>query len=112
MNKQVWEKLPADLQEILRISMKTAAYDMYIQAVHESGKNWASIKTEYPNVKVKNFPPEVMDALRSANDKLLAEHASQDALAKEIQQSQADYKKKVRAWTDISTKAYLDNEAE
>lgn len=112
VNKQVWEKLPADLQEILRISMKTAAYDMYIQAVHESGQNWASIKTEYPNVKVKNFPPEVMDALRVANDKLLSEHAAQDPLAKEIQQSQADYKKKVRAWTDISTKAYLDNEAE
>lgn len=52
-----------------------------------------------------------MDALRAANDKLLKEHAAQDPLAKEIQASQAAYLKQVRAWTDISTKAYLDNEA-
>jgi TRAP-type mannitol/chloroaromatic compound transport system substrate-binding protein len=108
INKKSWEKLPADLQEILRVAMRVAAYDMYAQSYHESGENWASIKTEYPDIKVKSFPPEVIAALKKANEELLAEMAGSDPLAKEIIDSQADYMKKVRAWTDISDKAYLD----
>jgi TRAP-type mannitol/chloroaromatic compound transport system substrate-binding protein len=108
INKKSWEKLPADLQEILRVAMRVAAYDMYAQSYHESGENWASIKTEYPDIKVKSFPPEVIAALKKANEELLAEMAGSDPLAKEIIDSQAAYMKKVRAWTDISDKAYLD----
>lgn len=109
VNKRTWDKLPADLQEILRVAMRTAAYDMYTQSTYESGKNWASIKTDYPDVQVKDFPPEVISQLRAANDKLLAEHAAKDATAKKIQMSQADYLKQVRSWTEISDKAYLNS---
>lgn len=111
MNKRTWNKLPEDLQEILRVAMRTAAYDMYTQATHESGKNWVSMKTEYPDVQVKDFPPEVMSALKEANDRLLAAHAEKDELAKEIQASQANYLEQVRSWTDISHRAYLNSQA-
>ncbi|MCV5222857.1 hypothetical protein OFC57_28475, partial [Escherichia coli] len=57
VNKRTWNRLPDDLKAILQVAMKTAAYDMYTQSKHESGKNWASIKSEYPNVEVKDFPP-------------------------------------------------------
>jgi TRAP-type mannitol/chloroaromatic compound transport system substrate-binding protein len=111
VNKRKFDSLPEDLQEILRIAMRTAAYDMYIHATHESGKNWASMKSEYPDVQVKDFPPEVMAAFKASNDKLLAEHAAKDALAKEIQMSQAAYLEQVRSWTDISHRAYLNSQA-
>ncbi|PML41066.1 ABC transporter substrate-binding protein [Vibrio breoganii] len=109
VNKRTWEKLPADLQEILRVAMRTAAYDMYIQSTHESGKNWASIRTEYPDVQVKNFPPEVMKELRAVNDRLLAEHAAEDEMAMKIQMSQAQYLEQTRSWSDISKRAYLNS---
>jgi TRAP-type mannitol/chloroaromatic compound transport system substrate-binding protein len=112
VNQRTWKRLPDDLKAILKVAMKTAAYDMYTQSKHESGKNWASIKSEYPNVQVKDFPPSVIDALRQVNDKLLKDHASKDALAKEIQQSQADYLKQVRPWSDISHRAYLNSQAQ
>ncbi|MDG2898238.1 ABC transporter substrate-binding protein, partial [Vibrio parahaemolyticus] len=105
-------RLPDDLKAILQVAMKTAAYDMYTQSKHESGKNWASIKSEYPNVEVKDFPPEVVAALREANDRLLKEHAEKDALAKEIQESQANYMNQVRPWSDISHRAYLNSQAQ
>ncbi|MFA0439816.1 ABC transporter substrate-binding protein [Vibrio sp. 10N.286.49.C2] len=108
VNQRTWNKLPDDLKAILQIAMKTAAYDMYIQSTHESGKNWATIQSDYPDVKVKDFPREVIDALRDANDKLLKEHAEKDETAKEIQMSQAAYLEQVRSWTDIATKAYLN----
>jgi len=109
VNKKVWKKLPADLREILRVAMRTAAYDMYIQSYHASGENWSKMATDYPKIKVKTFPKSVIAALKKANAELLAEAAAKSATAKEIQESQAAYMKKARVWTNISDKAYLDN---
>lgn len=111
VNKRVWKKLPEDLREILRVAMRTAAYDMYIQSYHASAENWAKIKKDYPNIKVKTFPPAVIQAMQKANTELLAEKAAGDALAKEILDSQAAYMNKARVWTEISDKAYLDSTA-
>ncbi|MBU6954232.1 TRAP transporter substrate-binding protein [Hahella sp. HN01] len=110
INKKSWEKLPADLQEILRVSMRTAAYDMYIQSTHESAENWATIQTEFPNVKLRTFPKEVIAAMRKANDELLAEKAATDPMAAEILKSQHDYMLKARRWTEISDLAYLNSQ--
>jgi TRAP-type mannitol/chloroaromatic compound transport system substrate-binding protein len=109
VNERTWKKLPDDLREILRTSMKLASYDMYIQSYHESAENWATMKTEYPNVQVKTFPKEVLVAMKKANQELLDEKAAEDPLAKEILDSQANYLKKVRVWTNISDRAYLDS---
>ena len=109
VNKRTWDRLPADLQEILRVAMRTAAYDMYIHSYHASGENLDKMLSDYPNVKVKDFPADVIKAMQEANDKLLAHKAEKDPLAKEILESQAQYMKKVRQWTDISDKAYLNN---
>ena len=109
VNKKVWKKLPADLQEILRVAMRTAAYDMYIHSYHASGENWSKMAADYPNIKVKTFPKSVIKALKKANTELLTEAAKKSATAKEIQNSQAAYMKKARVWTNISDKAYLDN---
>lgn len=112
INKKSYDKLPADLQQILKTAMRTAAYDMYIQSYHESGVNWDNMKKEFPDIQVKSFPAEVIAAMRKANDELLAENAAADPLAKKILDSQSEYMKKARVWTEISDKAYLDNMSE
>ena len=89
--------------------MRTSAYDMYIQTHHESGESWHQMKTEFPNIQVKTFPVDVITAMREANEKLLAEYAEKDPQAKRIQDSQAEYMRKARAWTEISDKAYLNS---
>jgi len=109
INKRAWKKLPADLQEILRVAMRTAAYDMYIHSYHVSGDNWQKMAAEHPNIKVKTFPKKVINALKKANAELLKEVGKKSALSKEIQDSQAAYLKKIRVWTNISDKAYLEN---
>jgi TRAP-type mannitol/chloroaromatic compound transport system substrate-binding protein len=109
VNERTWKKLPDDLREILRTAMKVSAYDMYIQSYHESGANWATMKTEFPNVQVKTFPKDVLVAMKKANQELLEEKAAEDPLAKEIIESQAEYMKTARVWTNISDRAYLDS---
>lgn len=109
VNERTWKKLPDDLREILRVSMKLAAYDMYIQSYHESGVNWAKMKSEYPDIQVKTFPKDVLKAMSKANDELLAEAAAADPLTKEIIDSQHAYMKVARVWTNISDRAYLES---
>ncbi len=110
ISKKKWESLPADLQEILRMAMRVSAYDMYIQSYHASGVNWAKMKSDFPNIKVKTFPREVIAAMEIANSELLSEMADSDAMAKEIIESQSAYMKKARAWSDISDNAYLNSQ--
>lgn len=112
VNKKVWEKLPKDLQQVLTVSMRLAAYDMYTQSYHESAENWAAMKKDYPNIKVKTFPKDVFAAMQAANKKLLAERAAKSPIAKEIQDSQAAYLKKSRAWTKISDQSYVNSFSE
>ncbi len=109
INKKSWDKLPPDLQEILRVAMRSVAYDMYAQSYHENSESWNKMRNEFPDIKVKSFPREVFDAMRKANSELLAERAANDLLAKEIIDSQAAYLEKAREWTRISDKAYLDS---
>ncbi len=109
INLKKYNTLPKDLQAILITAMKLSAYDMYAHSNDASAKNWATMKKDYPNIKVKTFPKPVFDALRAANDKLLDELAKKNPLSKEIIKSRHDYLQKIRAWTNISDKAYLNS---
>ena len=109
VNKKTFESLPADLQEILRVAMQAAAYDMYAHSTHASAENWSSMRSEFPNIQVKTFPKEVMAALQAANAKLLAENAAADPFAAKVLASQQDYLAKARQWTTMSDLAYLNS---
>ena len=61
VNRTQFDKLSARNKEILRVAMRTAAYDMLIQNYDMSATAWDKIKTEYPNIKIKSFPNNVID---------------------------------------------------
>ena len=107
VNKKKFNKLPKDLQEILLVGMRVSAYDMYIQNYDMSATAWAKIKTDYPNIKVKTFPKEVMDVMKKTNKELRTEVAKKSDLLKEILDSQDAYQKKAREWTKMSDFLYL-----
>jgi len=109
VNQKAYDELPKDLQKILTIAMKTAAYDMYTQSTHESAKNLATILQQHPDIQIRTFPTKVMGAIRNANDTLLSEFAENDPLSAEILNSLQSYQKEARAWTSISDRAYLNN---
>lgn len=109
VNKRAWDKLPKDLQVILETAFRVAAFDMYTQAIDANANSWASMSAEYPEIQVLEFPPEVLSRLNQEKQTLLEELAANDPLAKRIIESQRQYLSKVRSWTDISTKAYLNS---
>ncbi|MEH6560478.1 MAG: TRAP transporter substrate-binding protein [Marinobacter sp.] len=108
INTKVWEKLPADLQEIMRVAMRTASYDMLVLSQHANAEAWANIKKDYPNVQIKQFPQDIFQAMYDANKKLLKEASESNEQAARIIKSQEEYMEQSRAYTDISERAYLN----
>ena len=62
-----------------------------------------------PNPKKSSEVSEVIDALKAANAKLIAEEAKRGGITKRIIDSQAEYLRKARAWTEIGDQSYLNN---
>jgi len=109
VNQDAFNKLPKNYQAILEVAIKEAAFQMTAHSNHESAKNWATMKSEYPNIKIKSFNSEIMGALKKANNELLADLEAKGGITAEIIQSQRAYMETSREWTNISDKAYLDN---
>lgn len=107
VNKRKFNKLPKDLQIILTTAIRVSAYDMYIQNYDMNATAWAKMKKEQPNIKVKTFPKEIMDAMKKANQELREEMSAKSPLLKEVLDSQDAYMKKAREWTKMSDYLYL-----
>lgn len=69
-------------------------YNVITEIFAAPADNWASIKAEFPYVKVKDFSKEVFDALKIANAELITEEVKRGGLTQRIIKSQAAYLKK------------------
>jgi TRAP-type mannitol/chloroaromatic compound transport system substrate-binding protein len=107
VNEKKFDRLPKDLQVILKTAMKLSAYDMYIKNYAMSAEALSEMDTKYPNIKVKTFPKPVMDAMKKANSELITEITKDNPLLKEVIDSQLAFQKKARAWTIMSDYNYL-----
>jgi len=111
INRKAFDALPKHLQEIVVTAMKAETLDAYAHMFNDNAVGLASLKTEFPEVKVKTFPPVILDALKAANTRLLDEYAAKDPLFKEVLDSQRAYLAKARAWSIVSDYAYMkDNQ--
>ncbi len=110
VNKEAYDKLPKDLQKVLDASIRLAAYDAYIEIYHASINNLKRMRAEYPDIKIRSFPSEVVRALSRETAKQIQAMADEgEPLTKDIIQSLTSYKEKARVWTRISDQAYLNN---
>ena len=105
-NKKI-NALPADLKAILEAAVSTIGSKLMEQATHANAEAWANISKEYPNVKVQQFPSDVMAALKKAAREIEDEQAAKDPVFKEILESQRAYLAKVRPWTLMGEYGYL-----
>ncbi len=107
VNKEAFDKLPKNYQNILITAMKASASDMYYENFHASSEAWAKMKTEFPNIKVKSFPQPVMQKMKDATDEVLNNYASKDKIFKAIYKNQKAYIKKARQWSKMGEYGYI-----
>jgi TRAP-type mannitol/chloroaromatic compound transport system substrate-binding protein len=111
INKKEFDKLPKSYQVVLKAAMQAVSADMYAENFADSALAWAQMKEEYPNIKVKTFPKEVLAKMKEETDNVLNAYAEKDAFFKEVLTSQREFMAKAREWTTISEFYYLETSA-
>lgn len=112
VNKRAYDRLPPAYQTILTTAMKAVTADMFTDNFAGSVEAWQKMKAEYPNIQVKTFPPEVLQAMKQAADELYEAYAAKDEGFAAVLASQRDYMNKARAWTEISEFNYVQTSQE
>lgn len=109
VNRKAFDELPEHLQEILMTAMKAETLDSYARMFYDNAINFASLQSDYPEVKVKTFSREILAAMKEANQRLLEATAANDPQFKAILDSQRAYLAKARPWSIASDFAYLQD---
>lgn len=106
INKEAWESLPADLQQIVQTTCQAINLDIqaeYIwgnaQALHELMKS--------PNVELREFPKDVLELIAKHSADVINELSARDPWAKRLQDSITPFIEKSNANQRVSEYSYL-----
>lgn len=111
-NKDSMAKLPEWAKSILFNAARLTSYNMTTSTFAANSDNWNTISEQYPNVQIKQFPADVMTALKQSNSDLLEKEKNRSPMAKKIIESRDAYLLKARAWTKIGEQSYLESVAD
>lgn len=108
VNKERFEALPPDLQEIIRAAFLRANH--WILSEFEA-KNSLYLKKliEEENVQLRYFSKEILDQLREYTRETLLEIVEGDSAAKKVYDSYMSFNKEVTSWSRISEKEYYNS---
>ncbi|MGH1487021.1 MAG: TRAP transporter substrate-binding protein [Cellvibrionaceae bacterium] len=109
VNQKAFDALPKDLQFVVTTALRLVAYDTYINIMDASSNNLKKMIADYPGIKIRAFPPEVIQALSKEYQKQIDTLVQGNPLTEEIIESLNQYKSKARLWTRISDQAFLNN---
>jgi TRAP-type mannitol/chloroaromatic compound transport system substrate-binding protein len=105
INKRAFEALPEDLQGIVLNACRVADQDML--AEYTARNNQALVQlVEQHRVQLRQFPDDVLKRIRDLSHEVLAEVGARDDMARRIYESYTRFHAQVRAWHEISEKAY------
>jgi len=111
-NKEMMARQPDWAQAILRNAAKLAAYNMTSAMFDGNAANWDIISKQFPNVQIREFPPEVISALRESNRALIELERARSPIAKKIIDSREQYLRKARAWSKTGDQLYINSVAD
>jgi len=107
INQEAWNSLPPDLQAIVSTATRAINQDMLDEY---TARNNAALKelVEKHGVQLRRLPDDVVEALRTASNQVLAELVAEDPVAKRVYNSFQTFKQDVMPYTAISEQAFLE----
>lgn len=107
INKSKFDALPDDLQVIIETAAARSNIWMLSQFVAKNNEYLQKIKTE-SNVEFRQFPDEVLAALKSYTQDSISEIIETDPISKKVYDDQTKFREGVSQWSSISEKMYFD----
>ncbi|WP_286240606.1 TRAP transporter substrate-binding protein [Neptuniibacter halophilus] len=106
INKQAMERLPQDLQHIVKNAMRVANQDLLAELTAKNHRALLQL-VKVHKVELRRFPEEVLQQLKQTSDEVVQQELTRDPRAVKIFESYDRFRQQVRAWHDVSELAYL-----
>lgn len=100
-NKDKYNALPDKMKSIIQNAVEAASADMSWKAIDRYSQDYIKLKTE-DNVKFYKTPDAILQQQLTTWDDIIAKKAENNALFKEIEQSQRKFAERAVAW-DMDT---------
>lgn len=110
VNKTAFEKLPPDLQEILRTAARDANQDMLDEYTARNNRALKEL-VEKHGVQLKRLPAEVISRLRSINEEIMEQTAAKDPQFARVYKAYKEFESEVSPYHQISEEAYYQARA-
>ncbi|WP_444920532.1 TRAP transporter substrate-binding protein [Microbulbifer sp. CnH-101-G] len=105
VNKKTFEKLPKDLQVIVRVAAREANQDMLDEYTARNNRALREL-VETHGVKVRRLPDDVLSHLKKINTQIMQATANKDPEFARIYKAFKDFERDVRPYHQISEEAY------
>ena len=110
VNKEQFDALPEDLQEILVVASRAVNEDLLAEYTARNNAALQKLTGEH-GVQLRRLPDDVLAELHKISLEVTAEIAETDPLAKRIYESFTAFKKGVMSYQEISERAYINARA-
>ena len=107
VNKQAWDSLPRDLQQIVTIAARAANQDMLDEYTALNNQALQDLIENY-GVQLRKLPDSVLAQLKRLSGEVLAEMAAEDPQVAEVYRSLQSFQQNVKQYHRISEQAYLE----
>ena len=107
LNKEIFDSLPEDLQNIITGAAKIANLDMLSEYIARNNEALKILKDKH-NVNIMPLPDEVLEMLHNISNEVISEIAKKDKFSMQVYDSYKNFQKKTSEWSKISIKSYLN----
>ena len=107
VNKEAFEKLPADLQVIVRNAIRVANQDMLADFTAKNNRALEQLVNEH-GVELRQFPDEVLKQIKDLSDAVVSEEAAKDPMSQKVFDSFVKFRDQATKWHAVSEQAYLN----
>ena len=107
LNKEIFDSLPEDLQNIITGAAKIANLDMLSEYIARNNEALKILKDKH-KVSIMPLPDEVLEMLHNISNEVISEIAKKDKFSMQVYDSYKNFQKKTSEWSKISIKSYLN----
>jgi len=107
VNRNAWDSLSADLQEIIRAA--AAAQNTWMLSQFEA-RNHAALEklVREDGVKLREFPADLLAALRRTTEVVIRDYVAADPKSARVYESFKAFQKKVGGWSRYSEQPFYN----
>lgn len=105
-NKEKFEELPEDLQQILRSAAAESHLWLWSKMEAANAKALGELKSK--GVAIRNFPPEVLEALRKHTADIIREMTAADPFTQKVYASYRQFQQEMADYAQITERVFYN----